>query len=406
MKKKINFKQKKYILPLVCLPFVLFIAYSFSSFFEEKEEVVDKELSTSLGEVEETLLNKDEAYDRLFNNEKDGRTMIGEIGAEEDSLMGYTDNLSFEQKRYIDSLKMAKNPTKEIDEKITEFYKPYNNSNNNYSKNYDKPQTVDKESEEILKILNSYQNPQTTSSSYYNKEEKEEEYNPTKALREQMLFLDSIQKTQDPEYKAQLAAEKKLKADKEKLNNFLNSTVTVTTQPNKGSFNSIQKNKNNNVIKAVIDQNMKGVLGSRVRFRLLDDIYIGNNKLSKGTLLFGEISGFATQRVYLSIVSIFVNGDIKPVNLSVFDMDGIKGVYVPSSIYRDMMKQLGQQSSQGITMGEGAARESFFQSMFMSMFRSTSQTLINLIQKQKVSLKYNSHIYLINEQNLNQDENK
>jgi hypothetical protein len=35
------------------------------------------------------------------------------------------------------------------------------------------------------------------------------------------------------------------------------------------------------------------------------------------------------QRVNLTIVSAFIKGEIYPVNLSIYDVDGMKGLYVP-----------------------------------------------------------------------------
>jgi exosome complex RNA-binding protein Csl4 len=52
------------------------------------------------------------------------------------------------------------------------------------------------------------------------------------------------------------------------------------------------------------------VFGSRIRFRLLEDIFVGNRKISKGSILYGQISGFSMQRVDLNIVSVFTKGEI------------------------------------------------------------------------------------------------
>lgn len=402
-KKKLNFKQPKYILPLIALPFIIYIGYTIIGFMEDDEVVeVNKDLSTSLGEIDETILNKNDAYDKLFKNIDDTRSMIGEIGTEEDSLFHFSDNMNIEEKRYIDSLKYVAQQEKMkgivSNNKVDSYYNP--NKKESSLSNNDRNSKDD--SRNVFQMLEDIK----IASSSNNKEDddhQEEPYNPLKAMREQMLFLDSLEKSKDPSYKAMLEAENRLKADNKKLNDFLSTTQEVKTTPSTGGFNHISKNKNGNIIKAVIDENIKGYLGSRVRFRLLEDVYIGKEKVKKGTILYGEISGFSMQRVNLNIVSIMVNNDIKPINLSVYDMDGMKGLYVPASMYREMMRQLGQNSTQGMRMEGG--EQSFFQSMFTQMFRSTSQTLISVIQKNKVSLKYNSHIYLINEKDLRKNEN-
>lgn len=55
--------------------------------------------------------------------------------------------------------------------------------------------------------------------------------------------------------------------------------------------------RNPNLIKAIIDENVKAVDGSRVRLRLLDDIEIGETVVRKGSYLYATMSGFGSQRV-------------------------------------------------------------------------------------------------------------
>jgi hypothetical protein len=43
---------------------------------------------------------------------------------------------------------------------------------------------------------------------------------PVKYLKEQMLVMDSLEKSRDPEYQSKLLAEQKLKANKEKMESF------------------------------------------------------------------------------------------------------------------------------------------------------------------------------------------
>ena len=107
--KKINFKQQKYIMPLIALPFVLFGAYQIQTLLADEDVVapLQQELSLSLGETQDSILTKNEAYDQFFTN-GDNRTMLDGLDREEDSLMMYTDNLNDKQRRYIDSLEEAR----------------------------------------------------------------------------------------------------------------------------------------------------------------------------------------------------------------------------------------------------------------------------------------------------------
>ena len=219
-----------------------------------------------------------------------------------------------------------------------------------------------------------------------------------------MLVMDSLEKSRDPEYQNKLAAEEKLKANKDKMDEFLNSTFNVSKSGINNDFNAFYKEKENSFIKAVIDENNKGFLGSRIRFRLLEDIFVGNRKFNKGSILYGQISGFSMQRVELTIVSVFTKGDIFPVNLSIYDVDGMKGLYVPQSVFRDMLKEMGSNSVQGTQMDMGG--EGFFTSIGSKLFTSTSKSIANLIKTNKAKLKYNSYVFLIDEKQLKDSKNQ
>ena len=53
-----------------------------------------------------------------------------------------------------------------------------------------------------------------------------------------MLVMDSLEKSRDPEYQNKLMAEEKLKASKEKLEEFLNSTFNVSKSGINSEFNA------------------------------------------------------------------------------------------------------------------------------------------------------------------------
>lgn len=85
------------------------------------------------------------------------------------------------------------------------------------------------------------------------------------------------------------------------------------------------------LIKAIIDENIKAVDGSRVRLRLLDDVEINETVVPKGSYLYATMSGFGNQRVKGSVKSILVDDELVKVNLSLYDTDGLEGLYVPGS---------------------------------------------------------------------------
>ena len=395
--KKLNFKQPKYIIPLIVLPFVMFFGYQGNQMLskDDKKEIKKDELSTSLGETQDSILSKNEAYDQFFEK-KDDRTMLDGLDKENDSMNIYSDNLDTKQKRYIDSLNYVRKQQEKRDNEMRKSY--YNPTAPKYS-NDDKDY---KRSADIIRMLNDGGSGKTSQDNYYKKDNSEND--PIKNLKKQMLMMDSLEKSRDPKFQAQYKAEQTLKKNKEKMEKFLNSSLTVKKAGISNEFNTISVKKEPNYVKAVIDEDIKGYLGSRIRFRLLEDVQAGRYVIPKGTILYGQISGFTLQRVNLNVVSVLVDGNILPINLSVFDIDGMQGLYVPASAFREMMRELGTNSVQGTTLESGS--ESFFTSMASNLFSSASQTISNIIRKNKAKLKYNTYIYLINEKELKENENK
>lgn len=387
--KKINFKDKKYVIPLIILPVLLFFMYLGSSFMKEKEPEIDQseKLTLSLGDTRDSIMTKNEAYDAFFDK-SDDRTMLGGLDPESDSLMVYGDLLTDNEKKRIDSIRYNnQNRMKSISNKNNSSYYNPNQDQKDYQR-----------SAEIIRMLNenSYtsKSKNTPAESY----SQENQTDPVKLLKEQMLIMDSIEKARDPEYQSRLAAEEKLKSNKAKKDAFLNSTFNVMKSQVSSSFNSIYRTKENNFIKAVIDEDTKGYLGSRIRIRLLEDIYVAKKRIKKGSILYAQVSAFSMQRVNLNIVSVLADGEILPINLSIYDLDGMQGLFIPNSLFRDMVKEMGSQSVQGTNLDINGS--SFFTSIGSKLFTSTSQSIANIIKTNKAKLKYNSYVYLIDEKEL------
>lgn len=157
------------------------------------------------------------------------------------------------------------------------------------------------------------------------------------------------------------------------------------------------------LIRAMIDQTTKAHEGTRLRFKLLDDITIRDVKLKKGTYLYGTVSGFGQQRVRATITSILVGSRFLKVNLSVFDNDGMEGFYVPESAFRDFMKEAGSSTvQQNISFesesgyGSGISGEAIALQALQNMYNSATSALSANIRKNKAKIKYNTIVYLIN----------
>ncbi len=107
-----------------------------------------------------------------------------------------------------------------------------------------------------------------------------------------------------------------------------------------------------NAIEAVIHETQTLRNGSVVKCRLMDDIYVNGTLIPKGNFIFG-IAELHDDRLEISITSIRIRQSVYPINLEVFDMDGLPGIYIPGAISRDVAKQAsdnGLQSMDLLTM--------------------------------------------------------
>lgn len=156
-------------------------------------------------------------------------------------------------------------------------------------------------------------------------------------------------------------------------------------------FNTLTQNEQEaNLIKAIIDEDIKAVDGSRVRLRLLDDVEINGTVVENGTYLYATMSGFGSQRVKGTINSVLVNDEIIKVNLSIYDTDGLEGLYVPSSSFRETAKDVASGAvGSNMSFNNGTAGSSLTQwgmQAIQNAYQKTSNAVSKAIRKNKVNL--------------------
>lgn len=100
-------------------------------------------------------------------------------------------------------------------------------------------------------------------------------------------------------------------------------------------------------IRAVVHQDQTLVSGSTIKLRLVDPVYINGSYIPKDQFVFGKVS-LSGERLEITIESIRHLSNLFPVELNVFDMDGLEGIYIPGAITRDVAKQSGDRSMQNI----------------------------------------------------------
>lgn len=166
-------------------------------------------------------------------------------------------------------------------------------------------------------------------------------------------------------------------------------------------FNTLAKDAQEpKLIKAIIDEDIKAVDGSRVRLRLLDDVEINECVVRRGTYLYATVSGFSSGRVKGSIGSILMNDELVKVSLSLYDTDGMEGLYVPNSQFRETSKDVASGAVSGnMSMNTGGYGNSLAQWGMQAVnnaYQKTSSAIGKAIKKNKVKLKYGTFVYLVN----------
>lgn len=166
-------------------------------------------------------------------------------------------------------------------------------------------------------------------------------------------------------------------------------------------FNTLTQNESEpNLIKAIIDEDIKAVDGSRVRLRLLDDVEINETVVKRGSYLYATMSGFSSQRVKGTISSVLVDDEIIKINLSLYDTDGLEGLYVPSRSFRETAKDVASGAMSGnMNMGSVSNGNSLSQwgmQAIQNAYQKTTGAIGKAIKKNKVKIKYGTFVYLIN----------
>lgn len=170
--------------------------------------------------------------------------------------------------------------------------------------------------------------------------------------------LEKIIDIQHPERVKEKLKEKSIKqrnvvfpvtANKKTTVTSLLDSTTNEQQFQVGFFGIDETNKveeeESTAIEAVVHATQTLVNGSIIQMRIATDIFINGTLIPKGTKLNGKVS-LNDERLEINISSLRYGKHIFPVELEVFDMDGMAGIYIPGAISRDVAKESAQSSLQ------------------------------------------------------------
>lgn len=102
-----------------------------------------------------------------------------------------------------------------------------------------------------------------------------------------------------------------------------------------------------NAIAATIAESQTCVNGSTVKLRLSQEIAINGVLIPQNTFVYG-VAALKGERLTIEITSIRYQNSLFPVELVLYDIDGLVGIFIPGAISRDVAKASADRSMQGI----------------------------------------------------------
>lgn len=388
---KINFKQPKYIFPLVIFvplcALIYFVMQTFGGSSDEQQAVATNRINMELPKA-----NAEEAGDKMYEmsrrfGDEDAFTAVGGIGEDKKEEEELEHGYSEEELNRLDAAEAERlRQQKELEE-------------------------LERSLAESKKHINSYayggdqnSNPSSNSTDDFARDLEDiqrRSYERQKAIESGLGFGQA----DADEREKKLRADSIAKVRQEEKERNRPKLVMKSKDTNAEKFHTVSGDEEAveaKLIRAMIDQTTKAREGTRLRFKLLDDVTVSGTKLKKGTYLYGTVTGFGQQRVRATITSILIGDKFINVKLSVFDNDGMEGFYVPESAFRDFVKDAGSSTvQQNISFdsenGEtGISGETIALQALQNMYNSASSAISSNIRKNKAKIKYNTIVYLIN----------
>jgi len=383
---KINFRQGKYILPAILYPLVLLAGYFFIDLFHTKKaDIGDSTMQTT----------------EYLNPELPQPKVSDELGGKYENMLK-----SFGK---IDDFTAVDNIDREEGNASREEYESKYSDDEIQTAISSSPDDRDRQMEEQLRRSadraaalqqdGDYPFPLTESERLIQSQQREQ------ALREELeAALQQLREQSAAQVTGSTASEtvatepaRAVSAPSEEEE----AQVVRRIRQSSDFFHTVSENDPQpDLIKAIIDEDIKAVDGSRVRLRLLDDVEIGSLYMPKGSYIYAIMGSFSTQRVKGSVKSILLYDEIIKVNLSLYDTDGLEGLYVPSSSFRETARDVASGAvGSSMSIGQGSYGNSLSQwgmQAVQNAYQRTTSAVGKVIRKNSAHLKYGTFVYLVN----------
>ena len=162
-----------------------------------------------------------------------------------------------------------------------------------------------------------------------------------------------------------------------------------------GTVEQVAQPKNS--VKASIQETQTIIGESGVRLRLLEPAQTPNRTIPQGTIL-TAIGKFQGGRLQLKVTSIELEGNIIPVDITIYDLDGQQGLYVPYSPERnavtDIVANMGNATGSSFSMNSSTGQQ-IGSDLSKSAVQGISGYFAKKIRTPKVTLKAGHQVFLV-----------
>jgi conjugative transposon TraM protein len=182
--------------------------------------------------------------------------------------------------------------------------------------------------------------------------------------------------------------------------------IKAYSQPRNRSFLTATGEANTgikNTVSAAIHANQTVMTGQTVRLRLLESVQAGNMYIPRGMLLSGTAK-IQDERLDILVLSLENTGVILPVSLTVYDLDGQRGIFIPDlqalNAAKEIIAGMGTSAGTSVNLSNDAEKQ-FVADMGRNVIQGVSQFTAKKLREIKVHLKAGYRVYLVSEGNLN-----
>ena len=175
----------------------------------------------------------------------------------------------------------------------------------------------------------------------------------------------------------------------EKTETEKNKRFTLEKQ-GKSGFNSKQSAVS--AIEAKVYETATVLSGNRVKLRLMEDAWLLGTKIPANTFLYGTCE-VTNERLQMKSVKSHLVKSLFRSKITVCDLDGLPGLYVPDNASRKVAKEVGSSANTSSMFGVSNNPLTY---MGIQAADRASQSLLKMIRIKKVTIKKNTLVYLVN----------